>query len=189
MTRSTASTAMGDMREEYWDTTLLLKDLWHPGEGGECSQQHTRCRNLATVKPPCHLPAGLGIAHAPAGRHRHPQALLLPDPHPSCWLQALAHAGLLITAACLHGWVLLAAEGCCLAPHVLAALISASLSSRLTGMAMDSRICRNHQHCPMLGMPLVKQLHITAADGWLAHAAGASRLQTCITEAATGHKV
>jgi hypothetical protein len=41
----------------------------------------------------------------------------------------------------------------------------------------------------MLGMPLVKQLHITAADGWLAHAAGASRLQTCITEAATGHKV
>lgn len=120
MTFSTESTAMGERRDEYWDTTLLLRDLQTEGQQCiRCRRTHDVC--MANVCMHTHSPPQAACTHM----HR-------PQTHTRlCTLHAALPAHM--QAPCPLGLM---------ATHVVAARRSCSLSSRLTGIAMDSRICK-----------------------------------------------
>jgi len=116
ITRSTASTAIGDISAVCCEMTLLLSDLQH--QHRDEAERHTGSKSGGTAV--CVL------------EHKHMAGntgSLLCD-NICCGPQQA-------TKPCLlnHPW--------CFAAHVLAALISDSLSSRLTGMAIDSKTCNS----------------------------------------------
>lgn len=127
MTLSTLSTAMGDSREEYWLTTLEDSELGGQEAGDRCELCAVplpfSCTGLQVLW--CNLsPTRIHVCgRAPSG---HPRP---PDSPITC---------ITLSTSCLAATSLGHT-------HVVAARMSDSRSSRFTGMAMDSRICRHER--------------------------------------------